>query len=213
MKKAILILGILAITAAGLFAQTEGSDKSEDKEIKTLLGENVSHGGYGAIMVNYTVIDDKDAILVGGKGAWIINHVLGIGIGGYGFANDLTFDNVLDEKGYSLAGGYGGLLIEPVILPHSPVHIAVPILVGAGGVALLDSYYYSYDEPQSYYAAASDAFFVVEPGIEIEFNMVKFMRLSLGVYYRYTQDLELPGLDANTLNGFSGGLGLKFGKF
>ncbi len=213
MKKAILILGVLFITSGSIFAQADDGVQEENKEIKTLLGDNITHGGYGAIMVNYSVIDNKDAILVGGKGAWIINHVLGIGLGGYGFANDLRFDNIIESKDYTLAGGYGGLLIEPIILPHSPVHVAIPILIGAGGVALVDNYYYSYDKHNDYYAAASDAFFVIEPGVELEFNMVKFMRVAIAVSYRYTQGLQLPGLDGDILNSFSGGLALKFGKF
>jgi hypothetical protein len=51
------------------------------------------------------------------------------------------------------------------------------------------------------------------PGIEIEFNVVKFMRIGLGGYYRYTSGLNLEKTGEHIMDGFSAGLSLKFGKF
>ncbi|MFC2129120.1 hypothetical protein ACFLRR_04545, partial [Bacteroidota bacterium] len=64
-----------------------------------------------------------------------------------------------------------------------------------------------------------DNFIFIEPGVELEFNLVKFCRLSLGVYYKHTSGIDLnyeAGMqisDPNLLNGLSGGFSLKFGKF
>jgi hypothetical protein len=78
--------------------------------------------------------------------------------------------------------------------------------------------YHGYDDYGSY-----GSFFVLEPGIDIEFNIVKFFRVALNVGYRYTSDLSLdyyafPGIKgfsvpSDALRGFNAGLTMKFGKF
>lgn len=192
-------------------------ETKENEEYKTLFGgDKATHGGYGGLSFNYSQIDGKDALLVGARGAWIINHGVAIGIAGYGFANDMDYQQNVSgyEDAYSLAGGYGGLLIEPIIGAKWPVHVSIPILIGAGGAAVIQNYYYKPNyEDGYYYSNESDAFFVLESGIEVELNMVKFMRLAVGGYYRYTSDLQLAKMDTKVLDGFSVGLTMKFGKF
>lgn len=205
-------------------AQEDNEQSTE--EYRTLFqSDKITNGGYGAILMNYSQIDGKDAFLVGMRGMWIINHGIGIGVGGYGFANDLQYDNPpgTSPTDYSLAGGYGGLIIEPIIGAKHPVHVSFPVLIGAGGVAYIRQYwntYPQYPDEYNYYTEDATAYFVLEPGIELEFNMVKFFRIGLGAYYRYTSDVNLSawnGTDYSNvspdLKGFSFGLSLKFGKF
>ena len=207
----------------------------DDNELKTIFGNKTSsNGGYGALMVGYTQIADKDAILIGARGAWIINHNFGLGIGGYGFTNDPFKDpyilNPMTNQGnkYQYNGGYGGLILEPIIGAKSRIHLSIPILIGAGGIAYMkywaDTDYLEYDFADT--IEDSDAFFVVEPGLELEFNLVKFMRLALYGSYRYTSNIHL-NYSANHYNltsdnkiccedmlrGMSYGIVLKFGRF
>lgn len=216
MKKTSLVLLFAIFVLSNItFAQERTGG-----EIRTLFGNNekISHGGYGALLINYSQFDDKDVILVGGRGGWIINHGIAIGLGGYGFANQIKYNNLVigDQtyKDYFLSGGYGGLLVEPILFPHHPVHVALPVLIGAGGAAYInEGWYNNHGDEWDYYTIDSSPFFVLEPGIEIEFNMVKFMRIGLGAYYRYTSGLNLIETDEKILDGFSAGLSLKFGKF
>lgn len=214
MKKISSIV-MMMLFVFGLAAQ---EDNKNEQEYRTLFGgDKTTHGGYGGLSVNYSQIDGKDAILVGARGAWVINHGIALGIGGYGFANDMSYEKSFYgyTDNYSLAGGYGGLIIEPIIGAKWPVHVSLPVLIGAGGVAYINQYWNTYDEPYHYepYAQEADAFFVVEPGIELEFNMVKFMRIAFGGYYRFTSNLALADTEKDILNGFSAGVTLKFGKF
>jgi len=71
--KQILFYILFTILSASLFAQ-EDTDiyndvkKTTDKEIVTILGnKKLSFGGYGAFSVNYSQIDKKDALLIGGE--------------------------------------------------------------------------------------------------------------------------------------------------
>ncbi len=64
---------------------------------------------------------------------------------------------------------------------------------------------------------ASDAFMVIEPGIEVEMNITRFFRFCIGAHYRYTTDVQIDNPDYNVdpdiLRGFMGGVTFKFGRF
>ncbi len=212
MKKVVTILStILLITMSyGQVEQEEFTKKQKSNdEIVTLLGKSNAIGGFGGVSVLYSQIDDKDAFVFGARGGVILGHVFAMGFGGAGFINDYHIDEVYGKV--SLAGGYGGIFFEPIILPRFPVHLSIPVLVGAGGVA-----YTSIDESRwdnEPYVEDSEAFLVIEPGLELEMNITKFFRFSFGGYYRYTSDIELLNTPKDVLNGFSAGVNFKFGKF
>jgi hypothetical protein len=225
MKKTLFVLFSLLIVVAGM---SQDDKPKNSQELKTIFNGNknnkkIVHGGYGGILLNYSQVDNKDAILAGIRGVWLINHGVGIGIGGYGFANELKLEKYSDKSQdtYSLAGGYGGLIIEPVVAAKFPVHVSFPVLIGAGGVANIREQWSMYNDPSNtYYSEDAVAYFVVEPGVELELNMVKFFRIGLGAYYRYTSDIKLMEwtgsayeLKNHDLTGLSFGLALKFGKF
>lgn len=209
MKTYAIILGFL-IAATVAFTQNEAGTEG-DQKIQTLFGENVDNGGYGALMFNYSKINDDNAFLFGMRGAWIIDHKLAIGLGGYGFINNMEWDNINGHPDQFLTGGYGGLLIEPILFAHKPVHLSFPVLIGGGGIALVDDYWDDYYD--DWYTEYADAFFVIEPGVEVELNLVQAMRMAFAVTYRFTEDVELREIDKHALNGFNFGLTLKFGKF
>lgn len=214
MKKAILITILIYLALPLLNAQEEDA---ANNEFKTLFGDrDISHGGYGALTINYSQIDSKDAVLIGARGAWVIGHGFALGIAGSGFINDYSYNPALaGGRNVNLTGGYGGLLLEPIILPRFPVHISVPVLIGAGGIAYTSTWNpYPYDY-ENFDLLVEDAtgYLVLEPGIEVEINVVRFFRLALGGYYRYTSTIQLYDTPENVLNGWSAGLSLKFGKF
>ncbi|MCK5136507.1 MAG: hypothetical protein KAR19_12015 [Bacteroidales bacterium] len=198
--------------------QPEGKQRRKPGEVQTLFDSNRGSGGYGAFTIGYTQIDGRDAFLMGGRGAWVIGHGFGLGLGGYGFVNDPVYDAV-DDLNYSLMGGYGGLVMEPIIMGWLPVHLSFPILIGAGGVANT-SYSANWNDPYEHHPGSFEgatAFFVAEGGIELEFNLVRFFRLALYSSYRYTSDIIMPNTSMDTpvdaLKGWSYGITFKFGSF
>ncbi len=219
MKKILFFLSFLFLASAS-FSQVE--EDVDNDEINTLLGDIESHGGYVSFGLTYTGLDKKDGLSLGGGLAWIVNHNVAFGLAGYGFFNEptpnATLDNTLTNE-YSLAGGYGGLLIEPILGAKQPLHFSFPVIIGAGGVAYSriynrDTWNADYD-----YTVDSDAFFAIRPGIEVELNMLKFLRVALGAYYCYTTEVELTSVsddklvNNDVLRGFSFGLNFKFCKF
>ena len=57
-------------------AQDTLFSKKED-DMRTVFGGGdgkIEHGGYGALTFAYTTIDGESALLLGGRGGWLINH-------------------------------------------------------------------------------------------------------------------------------------------
>ena len=172
---------------------------------ETLLGSGeISSGGFGAPVVKYTQIKGEPALLVGGRGGWIINHTFVIGGGGYGLVN-----NILGNPPYALYSdpqivsqlwplittyitfGYGGLELEYIIQSDQLLHFSVYTLIGAGAITYRNGDYrpilVDYDYP-------SDAFFVLEPAVNAELNVASFMRISAGFSYRFISGVKLGDL-------------------
>lgn len=217
MKRLILLCTLGILIALNVSAQEEETKerkkekKEKSDEMQTLFGRVDSYGGYGAISLNYSQIDNADALLIGGKGAWVVGHNMAFGIGGYGFFTDYVYDTNLNLN-TNYQGGYGGFYFEPIILPKFPAHITIPIFIGVGGIAYVSDINLDDNEWET---AVEDnsAFVVVEPGVELEMNMFKYFRMAFGVYYRYTSDVNLQNIDPDILHGLSYGITLKLGKF
>jgi hypothetical protein len=195
-------------------AQPKPVKYNDPDGIQTLTGPGRNVGFYFGLHSEYSQIAGYDAFGAGGTFAIIANHGLAIGISGKGFFSEPYEVSTITHTSHSYAGGYGGILIEPIIFPKYPVHISFPILLGGGGIArsVLYNYYYPY-EYTTVYVENAEAFMIAEPGIEVEFNVARWMRLGLGASYRFTTTFEPSSFDSNPLNGFTGGFSLKFGKF
>lgn len=210
MNKLIILVSLLLIAELS-FAQNN-SRQEDENEIQTIFSKRKSNGGYGAISIAYSEIDNKDAIIMGARGGWIINHSFAVGLGGYGFANDINYDNIFEnDLNYNLAGGYGGLFLEPIIAPKLPVHISLPILFGMGGIAYVEhhnnwDHWWSTDD-------RSDVFWVIEPAIELEFNVTRHLRMAATASYRFTSNIDMLYTNPDILEEVTAGLVFKFGKF
>ena len=232
--KTIKILSI--ILALAIVTSMNAQDSNSNDQMKLLFpkkdksGEKMANGGYGSFSVGYTQINKQAAMVIGGRAAWIADHHFALGVAGAGFFSsiDNSYNYYEDASQYYLAGGYGGLLFEPIIAPNYPVHVSFPILVGGGGVTAANwnysNYNYNYNYNNYYYNA--DAFFVFEPGVDLEFNIVKFFRVALGVSYRLTSNIDLQYkyfdganveqvvyVPSDALNSFNYNVTFKFGWF
>lgn len=211
MKKLAILL-VLAMVATFAHAQ----DDYNNDQIQTIFSKRKSNGGYGAFTIGYSQIDGKDALITGGRGAFIFDHSFAIGFAGYGFVNNLDYHSFLENqpRDFTLAGGYGGIFIEPIIEGKRPVHLSFPILFGMGGAALVENYdIYNTNHFDPFYDLDHDIFFVVEPAVELEFNLARFFRTAASVSYRYTSKIDLQGTSEDVLRGLNFGLTFKFGKF
>ena len=215
-----------------MVAFVQAQDNNEEMKLlfnkKDKSGNNIANGGYGAITIGWTQIDGQNAVTIGARAAWIANHHFGLGFAGRGFITDFSTSTTYNPSEYFLAGGYGGLMFEPIIAPMFPVHVSFPILLGVGGVTASPAngwrdYNYNYDN----YYYDTDIYFVFEPGVDVEFNIAKFFRIALSASYRLTDGINLTYkyleentgetidiiINKNALNSFNVGVSLKFGWF
>lgn len=233
--RAIFLLILIGHCTLQSYSQeaTSGNRNTFDPEpqqqnIKTLFGKNggrIDHGFWGGFTLGYTKMAGKDSFISGGRGGWLIDHRFTLGLAGYGFFSNIDFNGpyIPTIDNYSLGGGYGGLLFEPIIAPFNPVHISIPILIGGGSSFVIDEMNYNGNYNGFYDFGSFGTYFVFEPGIDIEVNVVKFFRVALNVSYRYTSDLDLDyyslvglkefSVPSVALRGFNAGLTMKFGKF
>jgi len=213
MKKTIIFSALLILLFSSAFSQEPEFEYYKNREIKTLLGRNRSGGAYGAFSTGYSVIDDKQAVLFGGRFGWLASHSIGIGFGATGFINEYHYEPSLNRNVF-LAGGYGGLYIEPILFPRFPVHLSFPVLLGAGGI----SYVSKESDLNDNLVEDSEAFLLIEPAAEIELNLTRFFRLAIGASYRFPTSFDVgltgtPKASAQAIKGVSYTATFKFGKF
>ncbi|MBL7940075.1 MAG: hypothetical protein JNL43_12005 [Flavobacteriales bacterium] len=221
--KTFAFASLLAFAFSPDLVHAQGDTAPADRP-RTLFGSGheLANGGWGAPTAAYTRIMDKDAMLVGVRGGWLIDHRVTLGIAGHGLVTNIpnaAYDAHLADQGRPVYGpslfrtGYGGLLIEPIIAYRSPVHVSLPLIIGAGGAGYQLNAGLPHDFDPLTYADDITAYFVIEPGIDVEVNLVRLVRLGLGASYRYTSDLELPGTPADAMRGFNTSISIKVGAF
>jgi len=194
---------------------TTTTSTNRDDQFQTLFGSSKGFGGYFGLVSHYSEFNNQGALLLGAEISAVINHSFNIGFKGYGSVTKIKA-NRSSEYGQQLyiGIGYGGINLEPVVFYNSVVHLSFPILFGGGGIAEYSPYYYGHSYNHNYYYEYNyDYFFVLEPGVNLEVNLLKFMKLSTGASYRVSSAINVVGYDGSDLNGFNFDLSLKFGWF
>jgi hypothetical protein len=187
-------------------------ETTNEPEMQTLFGnKKYTFGGMGGVQFGFSKFNGKDAMLAGARGGVVINHSLVLGMAGWGFASIPVFSNIDGNALGYLEGGYGGLLIEPIIMSKKVMHLSVPIIVGVGDLMYLKKVNRNISDLSN--MIDSDPFFILEPGLELELNLLKFMRVAAGASYHWSPNLDLVSTPSNPFNGFTASISLKFGKF
>lgn len=198
MKTSVFVL-LVSIVAFSAFAQEE-----------TLINGPIENGGFGGPVLKVGSLNGETALLVGGRGGWIINHSFIVGGGGYGLVNDVHA-KVLGPFGERyLNFGYGGLELEYVAHPHRLINCSVQSLIGAGALSWRDQ---SMHRDMFDSNSNSETFFIVEPGVNVTLNVTKYFRISGGVSYRFISGVQSEASSNPDLSGPSGVLTFRFGKF
>jgi len=232
MKKIIIILICWASVLAVFAQDTQPSDASAGKnEIHTLFNKGsgsckIPLGYFIELNGGYSHFGHKSVFLPGISMGLILNHHWTIGLtgnftdnpqGSHGHHSDN--DSTSNRKHEaSLNGGYGGLLLEYTLFPKSKIHVTFPLMIGGGivyhshKVHLSDSAF-SQNEWSDHHFSHGDHFFVIEPGVKLELNVVKNLRVGLGISYRYSPDHHHMDTSPDLLNQLTGKLSFRFGKF
>jgi hypothetical protein len=232
MKK-IMILMMCWGSALAVFAQdTQPSNASTGtNEIHTIFHQGngkckIPFGYFIELDGGYSHFGHKSVFLPGISAGIILNHHFTIGLtadffnsseGSHGqhSENDSTSTR---HHGSSLNGGYGGLLLEYTLFPQSKIHVSFPLIIGGGMVrhsqrARPGDSTFSQNEWSHNNFSHGEHFFVIEPGVKLELNVVKKLRVGLGISYRYSPERDHLVTSPDLLNQLTGKLTFRFGKF
>ncbi len=189
-------------------------EKTQD-DIKTIFGPVNSHGFYIGIESMFIDYNEWLSSGINVKMDWVLNHVFSMGIQG-GFLESPREFNTYLQSNASIESGFGGINFEFTPAPKWPVHLSIPLNLGFGSMYLMgtDETAGRYWDDHDYFTVlASDFFVYVQPAIQLEFNMLKHLRLGFGVSYFQTNAIAIDGISKYALNGPSGIFSLKIGKF
>jgi hypothetical protein len=183
--------------------------QQSDEYIEFNDRKNTVHGVYLGLAAHYGTIDKVDTYASSFKLAYVANQQFEIGFVGVGFYSDVNKLG-LSENERDLVGAYGGLHIEPILFSKSKVNLSFPLLIGGGAVGLLHG-----DIEDAYIEDDEwEPVFVAEPGVNILYNINRYIQLEAGVKYRFSSRIRLePDYAISKINGFSTGLGVKIGVF
>jgi hypothetical protein len=195
-----------------------GSKKSK-QPIKYLGFSVGSEFQYGSLAGEFTPI-------AGVSGMLHINKKWGIGVAGYSTMRNFTPTALNANSLLAMDVKYGGLKLEYTLNPNAPIHVSFPLLIG-GGMARVDSannYRNGFggrdrDNRREFNGRNSTRFWVIQPGVNVEANVIRFLKIYAGASYRITPSVNsetataLPTLTASQLSGLNFSAGIRLGLF
>lgn len=176
-------------------------------------------GGYAAISNKFTTINGNYANMPGIYGGWFVNRKWMIGFGAAATTNYIpvpTGASNFPANKMTYQYGQAGLMTEYVVASTKLVHVNFNLLTGTGFTLQYDRDNledWDFDHWDNDNDQEPNFFFVMEPGVQVEFNVFKWMRFSPGVSYRRAFGAKGDGLSDGDLSNISYNLTLKFGKF
>lgn len=203
MKK--LLLGTLAIlvSTGSLLAQS-----SDDEGQQTLLGGGItSSGGFGGPMFQYGLFNGELSLFTGGYGAWFANKKFILGGGGMRLSSNAPVaegDRLDNSPDMSYEMNYGGLFLGYTFASDKVIHPEITLMAGSGSV---------WQENTAGEDFGQSSFALLQPGAQIDINVLQFMRVGLGANYRFAFGSDTEGLTDANIGGPSAFVTLKFGYF
>ena len=180
---------------------------------ETAIDKPGESGGFGGPVLKVTGINDVFGLIVGGRGGWISKQTFAIGGGFYGLLRDIETEDSGFERDFEFA--YGGLELEYIIAPRQVVHVSVQTLIGFGGLTDRHQNLETFDRFDEFdrFGGPDDTFFIVEPALNIMWNMKTYLRIGFGGSYRFIRGVGITGLHNSDLSGSSVVVTFKFGRF
>lgn len=206
----------LVVLAVSLFIVNAATAQND---IQTVFGKGKPVGGYGAISNKFTSIGGGFANMTEIYGGIYLSKKLLIGAGAAATTNYIPVPlqySIDPLKRMSYEYGQVGMMTEYVMGSNTSIHVAFSMFAGAGFTAQYERpewYHDNYNDNYDYSGGNEDIFFVAEPGVQLEINILKWMRFSPGISYRAAFGSNAVGLTDSDISKISYNATLKFGKF
>ena len=196
----------ILIFITGLTASAQNKE-----EVQTLFGKGLSHPGYflsptcqiGQIAGSMAVVPGVGIGVVFNKHSYLSLVYKYI-------ATENTPVGQSDNSLY-LDQRWGGVKFEYALLPEKTFHLSFPLEAGMSHV--------EYDKKDSFEGSSSgipgdDASFAyLEPGVALELNIHKYVKLNFSATYRFVSNVTFGTVSQKDLMGLNFALSLKIGIF
>jgi hypothetical protein len=195
------------------------SGEAISQEIQTLFKGTRPSGGYAAISNKFTTINNEYANLAEIYGGWFVKRRLLLGIGLAASTNNIKVPVEYSTAPWTkMTWQYGqfGFMTEYVFASNKVIHANITLFSGAGFTTQYErERIYHWDDHGFFDDIEHDVnfFYVMEPGVQVEVNVFRWLRLSPGVSYRRTFGSDGIGLTDRSLSDWSYNITLKVGKF
>jgi hypothetical protein len=197
---------IILLSAATLNVSAQKNDSE-----KTLFGNGKLHLGYFiSPSCQFGKLAGSAAVIPGLGAGIVINNKISLDLIYRQIVTENTPAGEADNRLY-LDGHWGLLRCEYAINPGKAIHISFPIVAGIGEIEMdkKDSF-----ENIPISVPLEDAIFAnLEPGIALEINTFKYVKLNLSAGYRFVSDVSFRNLSGKDLSGVTFSAGLKIGIF
>ncbi len=229
--KIFLLIFLFSFSPTIIYGQDPDSVKSDpNTEMKTLLSlpklpKLNSLGFYLVPEYQYGRLAGQFTSMGGGSAMVVLNKSISVGLSGYSTFHNFTPSEISTNHDLQLRTQFGGAKIEYTLNPNNAIHFSFPLLIG-GGRASIDSAGrgrgHDNRGPFTRYGGPPGnqvSFFLVQPGVNIEANLLRFVKVFTGVSYRIVSGGEsrsstnlLPGPPyLGQLQGISFNAGIKIG--
>jgi len=191
------------------------------QDVETVFKGSRIHrsGGYAALSNKFTTINGEYANMPEIYGGWFVNSKFLLGVSVAATTNHIPVPYAFSESpNRKMTYQYGqfGLMTEYVFASNKRVHLVANMTTGTGFTMQYDRKDWdNFDDWDDWDDDDHNPnfFFVIEPGVQLEVNLFKWMRFSPGVSYRKTFGAKKDGLSDSDLSNVSYNLTLKFGRF
>jgi hypothetical protein len=166
--------------------------------------------------------NESVALVLGSKSSLILNKHFIVGIGGYGKITPSTYYNeyryidkstdlevIVPNQKMRTGYGYAGLILGGIIHPYKAVHLSFTSLFGGG----TSNEYIIKDNGSKGTTFNSPGFFIMEPNLDMQINLSKFIRFKTGLTYRHIFANNFESLSSKELSGLGVQVGVKIGAF
>jgi len=174
---------------------------AEEKGRQLLFGGEMHVGVFGSPTLKLTNIKGKSKVLIGGQGAILINRQLYLGGGGGATVKDVG-------DGFA-SYSYGGVYLGSFIYPNKAIHYFFDIGLYAANMSSGGR------KTNSSQATNHEAenFYFFDPNIGVAVNLMKNVKLMLGVSYKIAGAVDRPDISSSDVGGYSINGSIVFGTF
>ncbi len=174
---------------------------------RTLLGDDLTHGGYWAGGVALSQIGDETAYVSKSGAKWLINHRFTVATVNHSMFESLEFLNSAEGDERNIRMNYGGVQLGYIFAPDNLIHVSVNALAAMGGLSQQNRPLGT--DPD----LGDDIIYAFVPGVEVIVNLTHFLHIGVTADYRFVGGVDLAGIDNAALSNPTVGVVVQIGKF